>query len=164
MAKTYVYRLIYKYRKHPELLLQYGFQFYTDEKSEEKVFAYHIALKEDNPLFIQCVRFLEHCYNQATTKERETDFKDFQFRLELQEDQSNYWRLILDDNTRAEFSAAQLCVSINSMESDSSYLFINSPMQNSYYNYKTVEECAPEFIKSLLDKRVIFKMAKRYKK
>ena len=159
-AKTYVYRLVSKYRKHPELLLDYGFNFYTDEKNEEKIFAFPVVLKEENPLFIQCVRFLEHCYGEATTEERKTDFKDFEFKKELNSKQQWVDRLVLNDKIREEFSQAQLCVSINKMEQDSSYLFINSPIQNSYYNYETIKDCAPELVEKLLKDKVIY--ARRY--
>ena len=67
MAKkaTYVYQLKHKYKKHPEELYNYGFNFFTDDGEEVKIFACPIILAQDNPLFIQCVRFLEHCYEQA---------------------------------------------------------------------------------------------------
>lgn len=154
--KTYVYKLTSKYRKRPELLLKYGFNFYTDEKNEEQIFAYPIILKQNNPLFIQCVRFLEHCYGEASTKERERDFKGYEFKKELLPNQKTVDRLVLKEDVIKEFEEAQLCVSINKMEADSSFLFINSPIQNAYYNYKTIEECAPDIIEKLLKDKVIY--------
>ena len=154
--KTFVYKLVSKYRKHPELLLNFGFQFYTDEKNEEQIFAYPVVLAEDNPLFTQCVRFLEICYGKATTEERENDFKGFEFKKELTNDQQWVDRLIMNDDLKNEFSQAQLCVSINKREADSCYLFINSPMQNAYYNFQTIKDCAPEIIEKLLKNKVIY--------
>ena len=158
-----VYRLVSKYRKHPELLLNYGFNFYEDEDHETQVFAYPIKLAKDNPLFIQCVRFLEHCYEEATTEEREKDFMDYEFRLELQENQKNAWRLVLTQDLIDEFSNAQLCVTLDKASQDCTFLFINSPIQNAYYHADTVRECAPEFIKRLFKDKVIYTKKIKYK-
>lgn len=158
---TYVYQLIYKFKKKPELLLEHGFQYYADEENEIGIFAYPITLPQDNPLFVQAVRFLEHCYEQATTKEREEDFKDFEFKEELLPNQKTVQRLVLTDELIKEFSAAQVCVCVDKKVKDWGILFINSPLQDSHYNYQTIKECAPEFIEKLLKDKVIFQ--KRYK-
>ena len=159
---TYVYQLIYKFKKHPELLLEHGFQFYSDEDNEVKIFAHPVTLKEDNPLFVQCVRFLEHCYEEATTKEREEDFSGFEFKEELQPDQKTKYSLVMTDELRKEFEAAQLCVSIDKNNEDAAILFVNSPMQDAHYNFQTLYNCDPEFIEKLLKDRVIFKRRYRY--
>ena len=158
--KTYVYKLTGKYRKHPELLLNYGFQYYESEEKDVSVFAQPLTLSEDNPLFIQAVRFMEHIYAEATTEERERDFKGYEFRRELQENQQNVDRLVLTDDIRKEFSSAQLCVSICKSAGDKTILFVNSPIENNYYHYETVKECAPEIIEKLLKEKVIY--AKRH--
>lgn len=157
---TYVYKLKAKYRKHPELLIDYGFQYYESDEKDVRVFALPITLTQDNPLFTQCVRFIEHIYEQATTEEREKDFAGFEFRKELQVNQQNVDRLVLTDEIIKELSAAQLCVSINEKDSDKTLLFVNSPIQNIYYHFKTVEDCAPELIKKLKEDKVIY--ARRY--
>ena len=159
---TYVYSLIFKVKKHPELLLKYGFKYYESEDKDISVFAVPIILKEDNPLFIQCVRFLEKAYEDASTEERKKDFKGYKFNLELQENQQNAWRLVMTDEIRSEFSQAQLCVSINKSAKDKTVLFVNSPIQNSYYYYETVEKCAPELIHRLLKDKIIFKKRHKY--
>ena len=158
--KTYVYKLTSKYRKHPELLLAYGFQYFESDDKDVNVFAHPIVLKEDNPLFIQCVRFLEHIYAEATTEERERDFQGYEFKKELQVNQQNVDRLVITDDIRKEFSTAQLCVSICKSAGDKTILFINSPIENSYYHYETVRECAPELIDKLWKDKVIY--ARRY--
>lgn len=161
---AYVYKLVSKVRKHPELLLdkKYGFNYFEDEKQEVKIFAKPITLKEDNPLFIQCVRFFEHCYETATSEERKKDFEGYEFKLELQENQQNAWRLVLTDELKKEFSEAQLCVTVDKKIEDATYLFINSPIQNAYYHAKTLDECAGETIKLLLDNKLIYKKKRFY--
>lgn len=158
---THVYSLIYKYKMKPELLLQHGFNYFESDDKDVSVFAIPILLKEDNPLFIQCVRFLEKAYEDASTEDRKKDFKDYEFKLELQENQQNAWRLVMTDELKKEFSQAQLCVSINKAAKDKAILFINSPIQNSYYHFETIEKCAPELVQKLVKDKVIFK--KRYK-
>ena len=160
MAKTYIYKLVSKYFKHPELLLEYGFNYYTDEEQEMEIFAYPIALSQDNPLFIQCVRFFEHCYMQATTEEREELFQGYEFKQELLPNQKNVERLVLTDEVVKEFSQAQICVTVNKREKDKGILFVNSPIQNTYYNYETVRGCAPDLIEKLLKDKVVY--ARRY--
>ena len=160
--KTYIYKLTSKYRKHPELLLDYGFQYYESEDKDASIFAIPITLKTDNPLFIQCVRFLEHIYSEATTEERERDFEGYEFKKELQVNQQNVDRLVLTESVVEELSAAQLCVSISKRDEDKSLLFINSPIQNAYYHFETIRECAPELIDKMLEEKVIYKKAHRY--
>ena len=159
-----VYKLMSKVRKHPEILLneKYGFQYFEDEDQEVKVFAQPITLKEDNQLFTQCVRYLEKCYEEATTEEREKDFKDFEFKLELQEDQHNVWRLVLTEDLKKEFSQAQLCVCVDKRVEGGTLLFINSPLQDAYYNAQTIRECAGEIVQKLLDDKLIYEKKQRY--
>ena len=154
--KTYVYKLTSKYRKHPELLLNFGFQYYESDDKDVNIFAQPLKLSEDNPLFIQAVRFMEHIYAEATTEERETDLKGYEFRRELQPDQHDIDRLVLTDDLRKEFSSAQLCVSICKSAGDKTILFVNSPIENNYYHFETVKECAPELIEKLLKEKVIY--------
>lgn len=151
-----VYKLMSKVRKHPEILLKYGFNYYEDDDNEVRVFAHPILLKEDNSLFIQCVRFLEHCYEEATSEEREKDFKDFEFKLELQENQQNAWRLVLNEDLIKEFSQAQLCVTVDKRVDGSTFLFINSPIQNAYYNAETIRECANDIVQKLVENKIIY--------
>jgi len=161
--KTYIYKLTSKYRKHPELLLNYGFQYYESDDKDVNIFAIPIKLKQDNPLFIQCVRFFEHVYSEATTEEREKEFQGYEFKKELQVNQQNVDRLVLTESVIEEFSAAQLCVSISKLDKDTTLLFINSPIQNSYYHFETIKECAPELIEKLLKDKVIYQKSYRYK-
>ena len=158
--KAYVYKLTSKYRKHPELLLEFGFQYYEDEEHEVSVFAVPLKISQDNPLFKQCVAFLEHVYAEATTEERERDFQGFEFRKELQPDQHNVDKLILNDQLIDEFSSCALCVSIDKNVQDKCFLFINSPLQDAHYNHETIRECAPELVDKLLQNKVIY--ARRY--
>lgn len=160
--KTYIYKLTSRFRKHPELLLNYGFQYFESEDKDYGVFAYPIKLTQDNPLFTQGIRFMEHIYSEATTEEREADFKNYEFRKELQPNQQNVDRLVLTESVIEEFSSAQLCVSVSKTDEDKTILFINSPIQNAYYHYKTIEESAPEIIKKLEEDKVIYKKAHRY--
>ena len=154
--KTKVYKLVSKFRKNPDLLLEHGFNYYEDEDKEVQLYAIPILLKQDNPLFTQCVKMLEGCYEEATTEEREKDFKDFKFRLELQPDQHNEWRLELTDDLIQEFSQAQICVVIKKGLQDSTLLFVNSPLKDAYYNSQTIKECAPEIIDDLIKDKVIY--------
>ena len=162
MSKTYIYKLKSKYKKHPEVLLHFGFNYYESEGEEDKVtaFVHPLVIKEDNPLFIQAVRFLEHIYEKASSEEREKDFKDFKFERVLLENQETVDRLVLDDNLRKQFSEVALCVSLDKNAVDSGALFIQSPLEDAHYNYQTLELCAPELIKALLEKDIIY--AKRY--
>lgn len=152
----HVYKLISKVRKHPEILLNYGFNYYEDDDKEIKIFAYPIRLSQENPLFIQCVRFLEHCYEEATSEERAKDFKDFEFNLVLQDNQQNAWKLVLNDDIIEEFSQAQLCVATDKEVEGSTFLFINSPIQNAYYNAQTIRECAGEILDKLLKDKIVY--------
>ena len=86
MKKTaFVYGLVSKFKKRPDGLLKYGFQYFKSDDDEVKVFAYPIVLSQTNPLFLQCVRLLEQCYERATTEERKKDFKDYTFKRKLNE-------------------------------------------------------------------------------
>lgn len=152
----HVYKLISKARKHPEILFNYGFNYYEDDDQEVKVFACPIILSQENPLFIQCVRFLENCYEEATSDERKTDFKDFEFKLVLQENQQNAWKLVLNDDLIKEFSQAQLCVAIDKKVEGGTFLFINSPIQNAYYNAQTIRECAGDVLNKLLEDKIVY--------
>lgn len=154
--KTYVYKLTSKYRKKPELLMNYGFSYFENEEQDVGVFAYPVVLKQDNPLFIQGVRFFEHIYSEATSEERAKDFEGYQFKKELQEDQHNVDRLVLTKDVIKEFSQAQICVSVRKNDTDRTLLFVNSPLQNTYYHYKTIYDCAPELIDKMLKDKVIY--------
>ena len=158
--KAYIYKLTAKYRRHPELLLNYGFQYFADEKNEVGVFAIPLTISQDNPLFKQCVSFLEHVYMNATTEERKKDFKGLEFKKELQPDQHNVDKLVLNDELIKEFSQCQLCVSVDKNVQDQTFLFINSPLQDAHYNHETVHNCAPELIDKLIKDKVIY--ARRY--
>lgn len=158
--KTKVYKVKSKFRKNPDLLLEHGFNYYEDEDKTIKIYAISIVLNKDNPLFTQCVNFLEQCYESATTEERERDFKDFKFRLELQVDQTNKWRLVLDDDLIQEISQAQICVVFDEEAKDKTLLFINSPLKDYYYSSKLIRETAPEIINKLIKDKVIYE--KRY--
>ena len=160
--QTYIYKLKKRYQKNPEVLLNYGFQYFEDEEGKEKIFAHNLKISPDNPLFKQCILFLEHVYNGATTEERERDFCDFEFRLELQEDQSNKWKLVMNDDLAKEFAICELCVSVNRKDRDFGILFINSPLQDAHFNYKTLQECAPELINNLLNDKIISARIKYY--
>lgn len=160
--KTYIYRITSKVRRHPELLLNYGFQYFESEDKDFSVFAFPIKLSQDNPLFTQGIRFMEHIYGEATSEERTADFKDYEFTKELLPNQQLVDRLVLTESVIEEFSTAQLCVSISKTDADKSILFINSPIQNAYYHFQTVEESAPELVKKLLEDKIIYKKAYRY--
>lgn len=152
--KTYIYKLDKRYKKRPEILLKYGFACYKSEDDGDVVFAYPVHLSENHPLFTQCKRFFEHIYETATTEEREADFKDFEFKRILRDDQTWGYELVMDEDLTKQFSECQLCCGIFGM--DKNALFINSPMQNTHYNYETVHEAAPDLIEQLLKDRIIF--------
>ena len=153
---TFVYSLVSKYKKRPDALLKYGFNYYKSDDNEVKLFAYPIILSQTNSLFKQCVRLFEQCYEQATSEERKNDFKDYQFERKLNPDQHWEYKLVLTDDLIKEFSTAQLCIDINPRESDSYYLYINSPLKTAFYNFKQIEECARNLIKKLIDDKIIY--------
>ena len=154
--KTKVYKLVSKYRKNPDLLLEHGFNYYESDEKDVKLYAIPILLTQDSPLFTQCVKFMEKIYEEATSEQRKEDFKDFTFKLELQPDQHNEWRLQLTDDLIQEFSQAQICVVIEKGVEDSTLLFVNSPLKDPYYNAQTIKETAPEIIDELLKEKVIY--------
>ena len=160
--KTYIYKLDKRYKNRPEILLKYGFACYKSEEDADIVFSYPVFLKETDYLFVQCVRFLEHAYDEATSEEREADFKDFEFKKVLTEKQEWKTELVLTDELRKEFSGCQLCMGIFGNEKN--VFFINSPLQDSYYNWETVRSCAEKIIDLLLKDHIIYAKKIKIKK
>lgn len=154
--KTYVYKLTGKYRRHPELLYDYGFDYFEDEEQDMAVFAQFVRIGQDNKLFQQCVSILESMYDKATTAEREEFFSDFKFVEELQPDQKTVTKLVLDEGLIDEFSLCQVCVTIKKDADEPGVLFINSPLSDRYYNYQILQECAPELIEKMVKNKVIY--------
>lgn len=162
MAKQYLYKVKYKFKKKPDLLLEYGFSLYEDEAGEEKVYSIPIVLPENGSIFAYLKRALEKIYTYATTEERQNDFKDYEFKEILTEKQQKDYELQITDDIRKEFTQAQLCCYDNG--EGAWCLFINAPDQVQYYNTLTLEESCGDVIDKLVKAKVIYKARNRFKK
>lgn len=162
MSKQYLYKIKYKFKKKPDLLLKYGFSLYEDENSEEQLYAMPIILPENGSIFAYLKRSLEKIYTYATSEERKADFKEYKFQEILTEKQQKDYELQITDEIRADFTKAQLCC-YDSGEG-SWCLFVNAPDNVQYYNALTLEESCGDIIQKLLEAKIIYKARNRFKK
>lgn len=162
MSKQYLYKIRFKFKKHPDLLLENGFSLYEDEAGEEKLYSMPIVLPESSSIFKYLKRSLEKIYTYATTEERQTDFKDYEFKEILTEKQRKDYDLQITDEIRKEFTEAQLCC-YDSGEG-AWCLFINAPDHVQYYNTVTLDEDCGDVITKLIKAKVIYKARNRNKK
>ena len=162
MAKQYLYKIKHKFKKKPDLLLEYGFSLYEDESGEEKIYSIPIVLPENGSIFGYLKRALEKIYTYATTEERQTDFKDYEFKEILTEKQQRDYELQITDDIRKEFTQAQLCFYDNG--EGAWCLFINAPDHVQYYITLTLEESCSDVIEKLVKAKVIYKARNRIKK
>lgn len=161
MAKQYLYKIKYKFKKKPDLLLSCGFSQYEDEAGEETLYAMPIVLPENGSIFNYLKRALEKIYTYATSEERKTDFKNYKFNEILTEKQQKDYELQITDEIRSDFTKAQLCCYDNG---DGAWcLFINAPDNVQYYNALTLEESCGDVIEDLVKAKVIYKARNRMK-
>ncbi|MCR4661650.1 MAG: hypothetical protein K5765_06615 [Clostridia bacterium] len=157
--KQYLYKIQRKFQKNPELLLQYGFSKFSDESGEEVIYAMPIVLTQTGSIFNYLKRSLEKIYTYATSEERKTDFKDFEFKEILTEKQQKDYELVITDSIRLEFTKAELCCYDNG--EGMWCLFINAPDHVQYYNTVTLDEECSEIINKLIEAKVIYKKRNR---
>lgn len=161
MSKQYLYKVKYKFKKKPDLLLSLGFSKYEDELGEEVLYAMPISLPQNGSIFAYLKRSLEKIYTYATSEERKTDFKDYEFKEILTEDQKKDYELVLTDSLIKEFTQAQLCLYDNG--EGAWCLFINAPDHVQYYNALTLEESCGDIVSKLVEAKVIYKARNRRK-
>ena len=161
MSKQYLYKIKYKFKKNPDLLLQYGFSKFEDELGEETLYAMPIVLPENGSIFQYLKRSMEKIYTYATSEERKTDFKNYEFKEILTEKQQKDFDLVITDEIKNEFNKAQLCFYDNG--EGAWCLFINAPDNVQYYNAITLEESCADTINTLLDLKIIYKARNRVK-
>lgn len=162
MAKNYLYKVKYNFKKKTDPLLRFGFSKYTDELGEETLFSMPIVLPENGSIFQYLKRSLEKIYTYATTEERQADFSDYEFVEILTEKQQRDYNLVITDAIRNELTKAQLCC-YDSGEG-AWCLFINAPDHVQYYNAITLEESCGEIINELVRAGVIYKARNRTRK
>ena len=161
MSKQYLYKIKYKFKKKPDLLLKFGFSKYEDELGEEVLYAMPIILPENASIFAYLKRSLEKIYTYATSEERQTDFKDYEFKEILTEKQQKDYDLVITDAIRKEFTQAQLCCYDSG---DGEWcLFINAPDHVQYYNADTLDKECGDLIQKLIEANVIYKKRNRIK-
>ena len=161
MPKKYLYKVNYNIKKNPDKLLEYGFSFYRDELGEESLYAQPIVLTENGSIFAYLKRAVEKIYTHATSEERATDFKDYEFTEILTEDQKRDYVLTVTDEIKSDFTKAQLCVYDGG--EGAWCLFINAPDHVQYYNALTLEEECKPIIDRLVEHRIIRKVRNRIK-
>lgn len=165
MSKQYLYKVKHKFIKKPDLLLENGFSLYEDEVGEEKIYSMPIVLPENGSIFGYLKRALEKIYTYATTEERQTDFKNYEFKKVLKVEKGipkDDYELQVTEDIRKEFTKAQLCF-YDSGEG-AWCLFINAPDHVQYYNTLTLEESCSDVIEKLVKAKVIYKARNRIKK
>ena len=161
MAKRYLYKVKYKFKRKPDLLLSYGFSQYKDEAGEETLYAQPIILKENGSIFAYLKRALEKIYTYATSEERKNDFNNYEFKEILTEKQKRDYELVITDEIRKDFTQAQLCC--YDAGEGCWCLFINAPDRVQYYNATTLEEECGDLINKLVEAKVIYKARNRIK-
>ena len=161
MSKQYLYKIKYKFKKKPDLLLSFGFAKFEDELGEEVLYAMPISLPQNGSIFAYLKRSLEKIYTYATSEERKTDFKDYEFKEILTEDQKKDYELVLTDSLIKEFTQAQLCLYDNG--EGAWCLFINAPDHVQYYNALTLKESCGDIVSKLVEAKVIYKARNRRK-
>lgn len=147
MAKEYVYKINHKFIKKPYLLEKFGFHPYEDEETHELIVAMPIVLPLDSSVVQSAIKLVEHIYKNDSEKEKEEDFKDYQF--------DNDGKIILNEELEKEFTHCQLC--FYDKDVGAFQLFINAPGLNQYFNSKVLDENIGEIIKTLLENKVIYK-------
>ena len=162
MAKKYLYKVKYNFKKNPDKLLNYGFSKYEDDLGEETLYAMPIILPEGGSIYEYLKRALEKIYTYATSEERENDFKDYHFVEILTEKQQRDYKLIVNDKIKDEFTKAQLC--FYDAGEGAWCLFINAPDRVQYYNAVTLEESCGDIIAKLVELKIIYKVRNRIKK
>jgi len=162
MSKQYLYKIKYKFKRKPDLLLQYGFSKFEDELGEETLYAMPIVLPENGSIFQYLKRSMEKIYTYATSEERKTDFKNYEFKEILTEKQQKDFDLVITDEIKNEFNKAQLCFYDNG--EGAWCLFINAPDHVQYYNAKTLEEECGDIISKLVEAKIIYKGRNRIRK
>lgn len=160
MSKKYLYKVKYNHKKR-DSLLKYGFSKFEDDLGEETLYAQPIELTENGSIFAYLKRAIEKIYTHATTEERETDFKNYEFTEIVDENGKKDYLLTVTDDIKKEFTQAQLCV-YDSGEG-AWCLFINAPDRVQYYNATTLEEECGEIIAKLVELGVIYKVRNRIK-
>ena len=145
--KEYVYKIVHKYIKHSNLLEQFGFHPYQDEETGEFVIAKPLVLPFDCGIVQNTKKLFERFYKEATDKEKEEDFKDYQFN----EDGT----VVVTPELKKEWTECQICFYLEGVGRNQ--LFINAPDQNQYFNKLVLDKCAERVVNELLEAKVIYK-------
>ena len=145
--KEYVYKIKHKYVKKPHLLEPFGFNLFIDEEDGEQVIAAPLILPFDCGIVKNTKRMFEVFYRDATDKEKEEDFKDYQFN----EDGT----VVITEELKKEWTECQICFYHQGVGKNQ--LFINAPDHNQYFNKIVLDECAKEVVDVLLKNDVIYK-------
>lgn len=159
MAKNYLYKIKYNFKRNPDKLLNYGFSKYEDELGEETLYAMPIVLPDNGSIFEYLKRSLEKIYTYATSEERLNDFTGYCFVEILTEKQQRDYKLVVTDEIKKDFTEAQLCF-YDSGEG-AWCLFINAPDHVQYYNAITLEESCGDIIAKLVEEKLIYKVRNR---
>lgn len=153
--KTYLYKLKHKYTKEYNLLTKYGFLPYKDEAEEETFYSIPIKLNKDGAIYKYLVRALEKIYTHATTEERESDFKEYEFTEILNENQERDYKITITPELEKELTECQLCIVDKNIGANC--LFINAPDKVEYYSTTDLDENCKEIIDRLIEDKVIYK-------
>ena len=145
--QEYVYKIKHKFVKKPYLLEQFGFNLFKDEEEGEELMAAPLVLPMDCGIVKNTKRLFERFYKDATDKEKEEDFKDFEFN----EDGT----VVVTEQMKKEWTECQVCFYLKG--TGKNQLFINAPDHNQYFNKLVLDECAKPVVDVLLQNSIIYK-------
>jgi hypothetical protein len=152
--KRYVYKLNFKYVKHPEELLKHGFSLYKPEGEEEGIYFYAISLilnKEALPVK-RIIKHVGTIYTKAKDDEKkEIDPSGKRFAYDKTNKRYN-WKPLKKDYD--DITKAQLCVC--NTGSTRNLLFINAADKTEYYDAEIMRQMVANIIDKLLDENVIY--------
>lgn len=153
--KEFVYKIVHKYVKHPNLLEQFGFHPYEEDKTEndirEVVIARPVKISKDSSIFKIAINLIEYCYKQASEEEKASeDFSEYKFdadgHLIIEE---------LSEKTLDSLKSCQLCFYTSG--TGAYQLFINGPDNSQYFNSKVLDEAVGAVIVALLANGIIYR-------
>lgn len=158
-VKAYAYKIKHKYVKLQKdghiLIEKYGFLKGTIENDPEIVYAQTLHLNKDSFLVKGMLHKIEQFYTNATTKEREEDFKEYEFKEILTEKQERAYQIIPSEELLEELGTCQLVFSFNDYYRNT--LFINAADGIGYFSTDVLDICCKELIDTLLKDKVIYK-------
>lgn len=144
--REYVYKIKHKFIKKPFLLEKYGFNPFTDT-NEEFVIAKPLILPFECGIVKNTQRLFEYAYKSADKKEKQEDFKNFQF--------DEKGKVIITPELKKEWTECQLCFYVDGKGKNQ--LFINAPDLGQYFNKIVLDECAKKDIDILIKDNIIYK-------